>query len=42
VAGIAADVLETRYRNPARTCIWGLLTASSLWNVIALARVSVK
>lgn len=39
VAGIAADLLETRYRAQVWACIWGLLVASILWNLAQLARV---
>ena len=38
VAGIAADLLETRYRQLAQAAIWGLLVASAAWNVWELAR----
>jgi hypothetical protein len=39
VAGIAADLLETRYRDVALAAVWGLLLASAAWNVYELARV---
>jgi hypothetical protein len=39
VAGIAADLLETPYRASAAACVWGLLLANALWNLIELARV---
>lgn len=39
VAGIVADLLETRYRQIARAAIWGLLLASAVWNLWELARV---
>lgn len=39
VAGVSADLLETAYRTLVQACIWGLLTAYALWNVIELARV---
>jgi hypothetical protein len=39
VAGIAADLLETRYREVALAAIWGLLVASAAWNLWELARV---
>jgi hypothetical protein len=39
VAGIAADLLETRYRDVALAAVWGLLVASAAWNVWELARV---
>ena len=39
VAGIAADLLETRQRGAVMACIWGLLLANALWNLMELARV---
>jgi len=39
VAGIAADLLETRYRELVQACVWGLLAANALWNLAELARV---
>jgi len=39
VAGIAADLLETRRPGPVTACIWGLLMANALWNLMELARV---
>jgi len=39
VAGIAADLLETRYRDLAMACVWGLLVANALWNLAELARM---
>ena len=39
VAGIAADLLESRQRAAVLACIWGLLVANALWNVMELARV---
>ncbi len=39
VAGIFADLLETPYRPFVMACVWGLLTASALWNLMELARV---
>jgi len=38
VAGIAADLLETRQRRAVMACIWGLLVANALWNLMELAR----
>jgi hypothetical protein len=38
VAGISADLLETRYRNLVLACLWGLLTANAIWNLVELAR----
>lgn len=39
VAGIAADLLETRQRSMALAGIWGLLLANAAWNLWELARV---
>jgi len=39
VAGIAADLLETRYRQIAMAAILGLLVANAGWNLWELARV---
>jgi hypothetical protein len=39
VAGIAADLLETRHRELVRASVWGLLAANALWNLAELARV---
>ncbi len=39
VAGVSADLLETRQRNLVMACVWGLLLAESIWNLLALARV---
>jgi hypothetical protein len=39
VAGIAADLLETRQRDLVKACVWGLLLANALWNLAELARV---
>ena len=38
VSGIAADLLETRYRQLAQAALWGLLVANAAWNVWELAR----
>jgi hypothetical protein len=40
VAGVAADLLETRYREIALASIWGLLVANAAWNLWELARVA--
>jgi hypothetical protein len=40
VAGIAADLLETRHREIALAAVWGLLVANAGWNLWELARVS--
>jgi 4-amino-4-deoxy-L-arabinose transferase-like glycosyltransferase len=39
VAGIAADLLETKRRDLVMACICGLLLANALWNLAELARV---
>jgi hypothetical protein len=38
VAGVAADLLETRQRGAIMACIWGLVVANALWNLMELAR----
>jgi hypothetical protein len=38
VAGISADLLETRHRNLVSACLWGLVTANAVWNLAELAR----
>ncbi len=39
VSGVLADLMETRYRLLVTACIFGMLTAYALWNLLALARV---
>jgi hypothetical protein len=39
VAGITADLLETRQRELVKACVWGLLLANAFWNLAELARV---
>ncbi len=39
VAGIAADLLETRHRQVVLAAVWGLLVANAAWNLWELARV---
>jgi hypothetical protein len=39
VAGVAADLLETRRHDLVTACIWGLLLANALWNLAELTRV---
>jgi hypothetical protein len=39
VAGVAADLLETRHREIALAAIWGLLVANAGWNLWELARI---
>ncbi len=40
VAGIAADLLESRQRSLVLTCLWTMLFATALWNLAELARMS--
>jgi hypothetical protein len=39
VAGVAADLLETRRRDLVMACVWGLLLANALWNLAELAHL---
>ena len=39
VAGIAADFLETRYRELAGAAVAGLVAANGIWNLIGLAKI---
>jgi hypothetical protein len=39
VAGIAADLLETRHENLVRTCVCALLIGNALWEIWELLRV---
>ena len=39
VAGIAADLLETRHRQVVMAAVWGLLVANATWSMWELARV---
>lgn len=39
VAGIAADLVETKAREPVAAVIVGLVAANALWDLLALARV---
>ena len=39
VAGVFADLLETRHRSLVQACVWGLLGAYSVWSLLELARV---
>jgi hypothetical protein len=39
IAGIAADFLETRFRELAFAVLAGLLAANAVWNLIGLARI---
>ena len=38
VAGIAADLLESRYRAPVFACLAGLVFANAIWNIWALVQ----
>lgn len=40
VAGIAADLLESKHRGPVFACLAGLILANALWNIWALAQAS--
>jgi len=40
VAGIVADLLETPQRPLVAACVWGLLGANALWNLVELARLT--
>jgi hypothetical protein len=40
VAGVSADLLETRPRGLVQACVWGLLTAQAVWNVWELCRIA--
>lgn len=39
-AGIAADLLETTYRQFVLACVWGLLGAYAIWSLMELARAA--
>jgi hypothetical protein len=39
VAGVSADLLETRHRNLVMGCVWGVLMAQSIWNLWELAGI---
>ena len=39
VAGVAADLLETRRHDLVLACVWGLLLANAFWNLAELAHV---
>jgi hypothetical protein len=39
VAGVSADLLETRHRNLVMGCVWGALLAQSVWNLWELAGI---
>jgi hypothetical protein len=40
IAGTAADLLETRQRQLALACVWGLLGAYAIWSTMELIRAS--
>jgi hypothetical protein len=40
VAGVFADLLETRHRVLVQGCLCGLFTAYAFWSILALARIS--
>lgn len=40
IAGIFADLLETRSRELVRACLLGIVVAHALWSVLALSRLS--
>lgn len=39
IAGVAADLLETPQGSIVGACVWGLLGAEAIWNLLQLARV---
>jgi hypothetical protein len=39
VAGVFADLLETRYRLIVGAALCGLLISSAIWNILQLARL---
>lgn len=39
VAGVVADLLETKQRSFVLACVWGLLVANGIWNVMELLRI---
>jgi hypothetical protein len=40
VAGVSADLLDTRHHALVMACVWGLLSAQAIWNVWELARIT--
>ena len=40
IAGLFADLLETRPRDLVRACVVGIIAAHALWSVMALSRLS--
>jgi apolipoprotein N-acyltransferase len=39
IAGIAADCLETRFREVATAVMAGLLAANAIWNLVGMAKI---
>jgi hypothetical protein len=39
VAGVLADLMETRARLLVTACVWGMVGAYALWSLMALAKV---
>jgi hypothetical protein len=39
IAGIAADCLETRFREVAAVVVAGLLAANAIWNLVGMAKI---
>ncbi|HEX8813936.1 MAG TPA: hypothetical protein VF753_00395 [Terriglobales bacterium] len=39
VAGVAADLIDTGQGTVVTACVWGLLAADGLWNLVQLARI---
>ena len=39
IAGVAADLLETRQHDLVMACVWGLLLANAFWNLAELSHV---
>jgi len=42
VAGVCADLMETRHSSLIKGCVWGLLSANAVWNLLQLARVAAR
>ena len=39
VAGVSADLLETRYSGLVMSCVLGLVAANAAWNLMGLVRI---
>ena len=39
VSGVLADLMETRHRSLMTACVFGMLVAYAVWNVLQLAKV---